>query len=75
MLAQTSQREAAQPRRKSRVKPKEEKKQKGWSTREQDDFLQEYLLKYKLMQATQKFDTFWIDVGNAFNDKWPPDDT
>ena len=24
---------------------------------------------------TQKFDAFWIDVGNAFNGKWPLDDT
>ena len=75
MLAQTSQRKAVQPHRKSRAKPKDEKKQKGWSTREQDDFLQEYLPKYKLVQATQKFDAFWIDVSNAFNDKWPLDDT
>ena len=64
-----------QPHRKSSAKPKEEKKQKGWSTREQDGFLQEYLPKYKLVQATRKFDAFWIDVSNAFNGKWPLVDT
>lgn len=75
MSAQTTKKAAAQPRRRSRAKPRDEIKRRGWSTREQDDFLQDYLPKYKTAQSSRKFDAFWMDVSNAFSSKWPSEDT
>lgn len=28
---------------------------------------------FKTSQATRKFEVFWKEVDNAFNEKWPPD--
>lgn len=60
-------------RRKSRALPKHAIKQRGWSTQEQDTFLLEFLPRYREVQASRNFDTFWKDVDNAFNNKWPAD--
>ena len=60
--------------RKSRAKPKEQHKQCGWATQEYDIFLEAYLQHYKEAQASRKFEPFWKEVDNAFNEKWPPED-
>lgn len=56
--------------RKSRAKPKGQLKQHGWYTKEQDTFLHQYMPHYSKVQASQKFDEFWLDVDNDFNVKW-----
>ena len=64
----------AKKARKSRAKPKEQHKQRGWATREYDIFLEAYLQHYKEAQASCKFEPFWKEVDNAFNEKWPLED-
>jgi hypothetical protein len=61
-------------KKRPRAKPKADHKRRGWSTAEQDDFLLTYLTKHKLAQASRKFEAFWQEVDNAFNEKWPPED-
>lgn len=60
-------------RRRSRAKPKNQHKQRGWSTVEQDTFLHQYMPRYTKVQATRKFDEFWLTVDSDFNVKWPTD--
>ena len=64
----------AKKARKSRAKPKEQHKQCGWATWEYNIFLEAYLQHYKEAQASCKFEPFWKEVDNAFNEKWPPED-
>ena len=59
--------------RRSRAKPKQELKQRGWATPDQDDFLSSYLLGFKASQASRKFEVFWKEIDNMFNEKWLPD--
>ena len=60
--------------RKSRAKPKDQHKKRGWSTTEQNTFLDQYMPRYIKAQATRKFDEFWLTVENDFNEKWKPKD-
>ena len=41
---------------------------------EHDTFLEPYLPCYKEAQTSHKFEQFWKDVDNAFNEKWLPED-
>lgn len=61
-------------KRKSRAKPKDQHKQHRCSTPEHDTFLEPYLPHYKEAQTSHKFEQFWKEVNNAFNENWLPED-